>query len=133
MSKKKPTLPGASFQAELKKQLRDPRFRHAFNARRAVHEISRALAAIREAHSLSQAELAERLHTAQSVISRLESGRDKRVPRLDTLAGIAEALEMRLRLVFEPATKSGKTGEDELLAVEFPRRAVATKSERPAT
>lgn len=127
MSKKKPTLPGAGFAEPLARQMRDPKFRNAFNARRAMHEISRAVAAIRESQSLSQAELAERLHTAQSVISRLESGRDNRVPRLDTLAGIAGALDMRLRLVFEPMTKRKTETNDELLEVEFPAHILAER------
>jgi transcriptional regulator with XRE-family HTH domain len=126
MSKKKQTLPGVSFAQPLAKQMRDPRFRNAFNARRAMHEISRAVASIRESLSLSQAELAERLHTAQSVISRLESGKDNRVPRLDTLAGIAGALDMRLRLVFEPVIKN-RSANDELLEVEFPARLLADR------
>ncbi|MEZ5170813.1 MAG: helix-turn-helix transcriptional regulator [Acidimicrobiia bacterium] len=54
----------------------------------------------RDAAGLTQAALAERLHTRQSVVSRWESGRDE--PRLSTLARIMSACGLSLSLVVEP-------------------------------
>jgi transcriptional regulator with XRE-family HTH domain len=51
---------------------------------------------VRIAAGLSQAELAERMDTAQSFVSKLESGRA--LPSTTTLARIACATDTRLRL-----------------------------------
>jgi len=50
---------------------------------------------------LTQEQLAERMHTTQAVIARLESGRVK--PSTRTLERLAAATGMRLRISFEPA------------------------------
>ena len=49
---------------------------------------------------LTQAELAERMGTTQSVIARLESPRSN--PRMDTLARAIEATDQRLELTARP-------------------------------
>jgi transcriptional regulator with XRE-family HTH domain len=54
---------------------------------------------LRTGAGLSQRELAERMGTTQSVISRLEEGGGGR-PRLDTLARIATALDRHLVVSF---------------------------------
>ena len=54
----------------------------------------------RKAHGLSQKELAELTGTTQSAIARLESG--GRPPRIDTLLGIAEALDCDLTVELKP-------------------------------
>ena len=53
---------------------------------------------------LTQQQLAERMHTTQAVIARLESGRVK--PSTRTLERLAAATGMRLRISFEPAPAS---------------------------
>lgn len=57
------------------------------------------LIAYRVESGLSQTELARRCGTTQSAIARLEQG--EHVPRLETLAKIAHALEGGLVLMFE--------------------------------
>ncbi|MGZ8407473.1 MAG: helix-turn-helix domain-containing protein [Caulobacteraceae bacterium] len=57
----------------------------------------------REARSqagLTQAEVAERMNTTQTVIARLESGRGK--PSTRTLERFAKATGARLKISFEP-------------------------------
>jgi transcriptional regulator with XRE-family HTH domain len=54
---------------------------------------------LRTSAGLSQRELAERMGTTQSVISRLEEGGGGR-PRLDTLARVATALDRHLVVSF---------------------------------
>jgi transcriptional regulator with XRE-family HTH domain len=49
-------------------------------------------------------QLAERMHTTQAVIARLESGRVK--PSTRTLERLAAAMGMRLRISSEPAPAS---------------------------
>jgi transcriptional regulator with XRE-family HTH domain len=56
----------------------------------------------RRARGLSQKELAELTGTTQSAIARLESG--GRPPRIDTLLGIAEALDCELTVDLRPRT-----------------------------
>ncbi|KAA0233859.1 MAG: XRE family transcriptional regulator [Actinobacteria bacterium] len=56
--------------------------------------------AARTAAGLTQASLAERLGTTQSVISRWERGRDE--PRLSTLARVMHACGHALSLAVEP-------------------------------
>ena len=65
-------------------------------------EFSLAAAMIQaRAHAnLTQEQLAERMHTTQAVIARLESGRVK--PSTRTLERLAAATGMRLRISFEP-------------------------------
>jgi selT/selW/selH-like putative selenoprotein len=60
------------------------------------------LAEQRRACGLSQKELAELTGTTQSAIARLESG--GRPPRIDTLLGIAEALDCELAVDLRPRT-----------------------------
>jgi transcriptional regulator with XRE-family HTH domain len=52
----------------------------------------------RAAAGISQAEVAERMGTTQSVIARLESGRGKHSPSVATLRKYAQALGCRLDL-----------------------------------
>lgn len=54
---------------------------------------------LRSSAGLSQRELAQRMGTTQSVISRLEEGGGGR-PRLDTLARVATALDRHLVVSF---------------------------------
>jgi transcriptional regulator with XRE-family HTH domain len=63
-------------------------------------QIAEQVADQRKAHGLSQKELAELTGTTQSAIARLESG--GRPPRIDTLLGIAEALDCDLTVELKP-------------------------------
>lgn len=62
-------------------------------------ELARLVIKKRAALGLSQAELAGRMGTSQSAISRIESGQHK--ISLDTLQRLAAALDVRLVLGFE--------------------------------
>jgi transcriptional regulator with XRE-family HTH domain len=63
-------------------------------------QIAEQVADQRKAQGLSQKELAELTGTTQSAIARLESG--GRPPRIDTLLGIAEALDCDLTVQLKP-------------------------------
>ena len=52
----------------------------------------------RAAQGLTQAQLAEKIGTTQSVVARMESGRGKHSPSLATLSKYAEALGCRLEV-----------------------------------
>ena len=63
-------------------------------------QIADQVAEQRQAQDLSQRQLAELTGTTQSAIARLERG--GRPPRIDTLLGIAEALDCQLVVELKP-------------------------------
>ena len=79
--------------------LKDPEFAKEYEALRPEYELTRMLISQRLERGLSQKELAERMNTTQSVISRLESGSAN--PSLATLRRLADALDARLVVRFE--------------------------------
>ncbi len=87
--------------------LADPAFRLAWEEREMAREIAALLRAMRRHAGLTQVQLAEKVGVPQSVVARLESRSARRLPRLDTLARVAEALGRRLVLQFEPEDEAG--------------------------
>ena len=84
-----------------KKWSEDPEYRKAYDQLGPEFEISRSLIKARTRAKLTQAELAKRMNTTQSVVARLESGRTR--PSSRTLEKIAQATRTRLRINFDPA------------------------------
>jgi ribosome-binding protein aMBF1 (putative translation factor) len=80
---------------------KDPEYVKAYNALEGEFSLAAALIQARAHAGLTQEQLAERMHTTQAVIARLESGRVK--PSTRTLERLAAATGMRLRISFEPA------------------------------
>jgi ribosome-binding protein aMBF1 (putative translation factor) len=74
--------------------------RAAYERARLAHELGAKVRTLREERGLSQAELAQRMGTSQSVIARLELGGAE--PRLDTLDRICAALEADLIVDLRP-------------------------------
>ena len=81
--------------------IQDPEYREAYDRLGAEFELARALIEARMSAGFTQAELAERMKTTQSVVARLESGRSH--PSTRTLEKIARATGTRLRISFDPA------------------------------
>lgn len=75
--------------------LADPELRRAYDELAPEYEIARAIIRARAAAGLSQAELAERMGTAQSYVARLESGRA--LPSTRTFLKVAEATGTQAR------------------------------------
>ncbi len=67
-------------------------------------EIATQLILYRTRHGLTQADLAERVGTSHSAVSRLESG--QHATNVETLRRIAKALGLTLRIVLQPAEQS---------------------------
>ena len=80
---------------------RDADYREAHDRLGPEFELSRSLIEARTRARLTQAELAERMKTTQSVVARLESGRTR--PSARTLERVARATGTRLRISFDPA------------------------------
>lgn len=83
------------------KWLQDPAFRAAYDALEQEFAIAGQMIEARARAGLTQAQLAERMHTSQSAIARLESGRSK--PSVATLEKVAAATGSKLRMVLERA------------------------------
>ncbi len=79
-----------------KKWLKEPRYRAAYDALTPEFELAKALIRARLRAGLSQAELARRMGTTQSVIAKLESG--KSLPSTRTLHRYARATGSKVRI-----------------------------------
>jgi DNA-binding XRE family transcriptional regulator len=84
----------------------DPVYRAQRETRAAYREIAWMLIRYRTNHGLTQQQLAERVGTSYSQISRIESGRQK--TNLDTLLRIAHALDLKVVIGFEGTSREGK-------------------------
>lgn len=87
-----------AIQQELKEH---PELREAYQKELLVNAISRMVVEMRRQAHLTQNELAKRAKTSQSVVARLESGKNYRVPSLSLLARIAAAAHAKLKINFE--------------------------------
>jgi ribosome-binding protein aMBF1 (putative translation factor) len=92
---------GSSFDDFLKEELKDPEFRFYYERASAVKNIAYIVRELRKKAKLSQQQVAKRAKTTQTVIARLESGRDERTPSLDLLQRVAFALGVTLKINFE--------------------------------
>ena len=88
--------------ADLKARiLANPEARAEYDAQAPEFDLARELIAARTRAGLTQSELAERMHTTQSTIARLESGRT--MPSMRMLARYAEATASRAVVRLERA------------------------------
>lgn len=79
--------------------LKDPEVKKAYDESRLEYEVARAIIKARIDKGYTQQELAEKLHTKQSVISRVENA--KTVPSLSFLEKLATALGTSLSVQFK--------------------------------
>jgi ribosome-binding protein aMBF1 (putative translation factor) len=84
-----------------------PDFRRVSDEFDVEYEVARQMQTARTQAGLTQADLAERMHTTQSVVSRIESGVNVSI---ETLARFAEACGSRLQVqvVRDSGVKYGK-------------------------
>lgn len=87
-----------TFEEDLAKRLKNPEFRKAWEETEAEYQLAKKLIEARLRNKLSQRELAEKVHTSQAAISRVEAMRGN--PSLDLLKRIAEALNTKLQISF---------------------------------
>lgn len=76
-----------------------PDFKKAWDDLDPEFQVLKAMIKAREKSGVSQAELARRVGTKQSVISRLECGAFSKAT-LETIKKVADALDMRLEIKF---------------------------------
>lgn len=87
-----------TFEEHKKILLKNPEFRKIYEATRLEREIARAIIRARIERSLTQAQLAKKLKTKQSVILRVESGQT--TPSLSFLKRLAAVLNLSLKVEF---------------------------------
>lgn len=68
-----------------------------------AYEVRKKLIALRQEAGYTQEQIAEKLHTSKSNISRLESVNSNISPRLSTIEDYAEAMGYRLKIDFVPS------------------------------
>lgn len=86
------------FKTHKKELLKNPEFRKIYEETELEFQIAKAIIDARINKGLSQKDLAERLHTKQSVISRVENA--KTTPSLSFLKRLAEVLNVSLQVQF---------------------------------
>src|ERR1043165_6363287 len=89
--------------------MKDPEVRRAYDALEEEFALILEVAKARRRAGLSQAELAKRMKTTQSTISRLESGRG--LPSTRTLSRYAKATGHRLKLSLEPLKRGRRRAQ----------------------
>jgi ribosome-binding protein aMBF1 (putative translation factor) len=79
---------------------KDPAYQEAYDALEEEFALATAIAQARSRAGLTQAEVAQRMHTTQGNIARLEAGRT--TPSTRTLEKFAQAVGAKLKISFEP-------------------------------
>lgn len=82
-----------------KKLLKNPKFRKLYEESRLEYEIARTIIRARIEKGLTQKQLADKLHTKQSVISRVEGANT--TPSISFLKRLATALNTTLQVQFK--------------------------------
>ncbi len=86
-----------------KEALTDTDVREEYEKLKPIYELRKKLTALRKESGMTQEELAEKLHTKKSNISRLESVNSKSSPRLSTIEEYAHAMGYELKINFVPS------------------------------
>lgn len=94
---KRPTL-----KAFKERQMQEPEFRVEYDALEDEYQLKRQMIAMRKAAGLTQEQMAEKLGTKASNISRLESINAENSPRLATIEDYARVLGYATKINFEP-------------------------------
>lgn len=81
--------------------MKDPAYRAAYDALEPEFALASELIKARSKAGMTQAEVAERMGTTQSVVARIEGGRTP--PNLKTLEKYAAAVGRRVRVKLVPA------------------------------
>jgi predicted transcriptional regulator len=90
-------MSGRKLKEYIAEQMKNPEFRKAWEDLEPEFQILKAMIKAREKTGISQAELARRVGTKQSVISRLERGAFSKAT-LETIKKVADALDMRVEI-----------------------------------
>ncbi|KKR87461.1 MAG: Transcriptional regulator, XRE family [Candidatus Curtissbacteria bacterium GW2011_GWA1_41_11] len=87
-----------TFEEDLKKRLKDPEFKKAWEESEPEYQLARQLIGKRLKQKMSQRDLAKKVGTTQAIISRIETMQAN--PSLSLLKRIAQTLNLKLDLRF---------------------------------
>ena len=93
-----------TFKEFKKKALANTKVREEYKSLSAAYDLRKNLIKLRKKAGLTQEELAEKLHTQKSNISRLENVNSKISPKLSTIEEYAKAVGYKLQIEFTPKT-----------------------------
>jgi ribosome-binding protein aMBF1 (putative translation factor) len=91
---------GVGWAAMRERRMAEPGAAEAYDAARLAFELGRSVRELRERRGWSQTQLANASGMTQSAVARFEAGGT--VPTLAVLERLAEALDVSLRVGFEP-------------------------------
>jgi DNA-binding XRE family transcriptional regulator len=96
-----------NIEKHLKEELKDPRFKEAYELERVKVALAQKIAEIRDRLNLNQSELARRMHVSQQFISQVESGEGNLT--LETLWKLGQSLNMGIQISFtkQPCRHAG--------------------------
>ncbi len=100
--KKNQSIKLTTFQSYLNEKLKNPAFRKGYEKEKRKLDVGYQVFLAREKAGMTQAELARRIGTKQSNISRLEFGNYNFT--VEMLSKIAQALKADLKIEIKPAT-----------------------------
>ena len=89
-----------NFRVTLDEQLKDPQFKKEYDALDLEFQLVRVLLDVRKEKNITQKQLSELTGINQADISKIENGNAN--PSIKTLKRIAEAMNMKIKLDFEP-------------------------------
>ena len=89
--------------------MQNPEVKEEYDLLSSTYELRKKLIRLRKGAGLTQAELAEILHTKKSNISRLESVNSKISPKLSTIEEYAKAVGFRVEINFVPNNATNQT------------------------
>ncbi|MFA5169722.1 MAG: helix-turn-helix transcriptional regulator [Candidatus Paceibacterota bacterium] len=87
-----------NFEKHFKEQLKDPAFKKEFEKEYQKIKLAYEISQLRKKKNMSQVELAQKIGTTQSVVARMEAG--KQNLSVDTLSKIASAFNCEVKIAF---------------------------------
>ncbi|OGT06014.1 MAG: hypothetical protein A2103_00550 [Gammaproteobacteria bacterium GWF2_41_13] len=101
-----------SFDSFKKEALKDPKFKKEYDALKEEFDLITELIKARKSARKTQQEVAEKMHTSQAVIARLESGFNGKYhsPTLGTIKKYANAVGCRISIKLIPKEKFQQQG-----------------------
>ena len=95
-------MPRPNLKSFKKKALKKPAVKKQYDELAPAYQLRKKLIAIRQNAGLTQEEIAEKLHTSKSNISRLESVNSAISPKLSTITDYAKAVGYQVNIEFIP-------------------------------